>query len=348
MANYDVPIGGARTSRKLIPMGIYRAIVKVPRDCSFPVLPVRRNGSLVFPVGVFSGTWTGIELLKAEEVGTKILAIKKGIIFPYHGNLFHDYIMRLYEIKKSSDRKSMWYLVSKLLMNSLYGKFGQSMKYKKFYMNPSSSALENMIPYDLELGIFYREVNELKDFMIPEIATFITSYSRLTLYKYFEMALNRGGKLYYCDTDSLITDVELLTGVELGEIKLEDKIKRGIFLAPKLYAYESEDGSYEVKAKGFVKGQIFKGYAPYSSLEDKRKMFLQPSLKRTPLSYSSYEQALKGNWDDFVIELKKFAGTLEGLKRFKSFFVELEMRKKASGIFKKRVLKTALRANLWR
>lgn len=43
--------------------------------------------------------------------------------------------------------------------------------------------------------------------------------------------LSKGGKIYYTDTDSIITDIELpKTGNDLGQFKLEHKIIRSYFI----------------------------------------------------------------------------------------------------------------------
>ena len=47
----------------------------------------------------------------------------------------------------------------------------------------------------------------------------------------------------YCDTDSIFSTKKmsesLIHSTELGKWKLEDEIKRALFLAPKMYCYET-------------------------------------------------------------------------------------------------------------
>jgi len=62
-----------------------------------------------------------------------------------------------------------------------------------------------------------------------------------------------GVKVYYSDTDSVVTNVPLpdwMVGTELGQVKLEYVVKKAVFLAPKVYALVTEDGQEIIKVKG--------------------------------------------------------------------------------------------------
>ena len=63
-----------------------------------------------------------------------------------------------------------------------------------------------------------------------------------------------GGKVYYCDTDSIITDVRLPCSDKLGDLKLEYEFEEGIFLMPKVYflkLYDNEE--VKIRIKGFTR-----------------------------------------------------------------------------------------------
>jgi hypothetical protein len=82
------------------------------------------------------------------------------------------------------------------------------------------------------------------------IAIFTTAYARMHMAKF---KMEYGNHLYYSDTDSLILDCPLpdnMVGKELGQVKLEYKVREGIFLAPKTYAIITEDGDKVTKIKG--------------------------------------------------------------------------------------------------
>nr|QYC94441.1 putative DNA polymerase [Oedogonium sp. 269] len=63
-------------------------------------------------------------------------------------------------------------------------------------------------------------------------------------------------KVYYMDTDSIITNVPidsgLVSSIELGKFKLEHQIKEGIFLLPKTVGYQLQNGVIVIKAKGIA------------------------------------------------------------------------------------------------
>ena len=45
------------------------------------------------------------------------------------------------------------------------------------------------------------------------------------------------GRIYYCDTDSIICDAELETGPDVGELQRLNHAERGYFVQPKFYGY---------------------------------------------------------------------------------------------------------------
>lgn len=84
--------------------------------------------------------------------------------------------------------------------------------------------------------------------------------------------MNLGGKLYYSDTDSIVTDIELpadmVDSKAIGKLKLEYKIIKGYFLSGKTYCLvipeeykdNTRDKSIEhgnvIKSKGFDKKSL--------------------------------------------------------------------------------------------
>lgn len=62
----------------------------------------------------------------------------------------------------------------------------------------------------------------------------MTAYARIYISKLKLYILSLGGKIYYSDTDSIITDLKLndkmISSNELGKLKLEHIVKIGIFI----------------------------------------------------------------------------------------------------------------------
>jgi len=86
------------------------------------------------------------------------------------------------------------------------------------------------------------------------ISACITSYARIHINKLKYEILNSGGKIYYSDTDSIVTDIQLgadhVSNTELGKLKLEAEIKKGIFIGGKTYFYVTQKDKSVIKAKG--------------------------------------------------------------------------------------------------
>jgi hypothetical protein len=101
----------------------------------------------------------------------------------------------------------------KLMMNSLYGKFGQkegmSMIYKDLLIRRSKPAAHANVLW----------------------AAYVTSHARVHLLR----ELRRCSHVYYTDTDSLFTPDTLPTGKGLGELKQEGVYRLIEFLGNKLY-----------------------------------------------------------------------------------------------------------------
>lgn len=88
------------------------------------------------------------------------------------------------------------------------------------------------------------------------IASAITAYARLAIYKYKNIPDN---PCHYTDTDSVVLSRELAqchVGEGLGEMKLEYRIAEGYFIRPKLYYIKTTDGKTIFKCKGIKAAQI--------------------------------------------------------------------------------------------
>jgi hypothetical protein len=77
---------------------------------------------------------------------------------------------------------------------------------------------------------------ELRSFETTSIAisAAVTAYGRIYISKLKLYILSLGGKIYYSDTDSIITDLKLndkmISSNELGKLELEHIVKIGIFI----------------------------------------------------------------------------------------------------------------------
>jgi len=224
--------------------GITEAIVTVePGTQYFPVLPVNYKGKLVFPEGQFQGRWTNIELLAAMDRGAKIEPIVQAryIPRPFLRKFIETFFaLRKLAIEKGDEARAYTY---KIAMNSLYGKLAETIKRShilfgnyEYAQAVSSHGIENIYPHSKVDGVYELRIESRGPFRHVAAGSYITAYSRLLLLNYLEMCVKSGGRVYYSDTDSLVTDIVLDEQPdELGNLKLEHKFVMGEFLAPKVY-----------------------------------------------------------------------------------------------------------------
>lgn len=318
-------------------IGFCRVTVFVPDDIALPPLPVRADGAffapdsgldgkLLFPTGKLKGVWEWGELQNAVEAGCEIVEWHESVWYQA-GNLLEQFVRELYKYRDKahcyqcgktigndyhcSKCNQPGYLAgldawAKLLLNSLYGKFGQRAERLSFHLRGDPLLPDGAMPITSEdpncpLWLATTEVDS--PFIMPQVAARVTALARVTLYRAARKAQKsvvrecwkchskatfhgekrgtgwvlgrkiggsgthgdpeaavlglptigpsgnvcpcggaletRNGRVYYMDTDSIVTDAHLETGKELGGLK--DEVPRfsgfvhGKFYASKMY-----------------------------------------------------------------------------------------------------------------
>lgn len=154
-----------------------------------------------------------------------------GVGFRTSMMLFMDYVDKWYEKKKVD--KGAKRIVDKLMLNSLYGKFGSNVVRRKKIPRLEGDVLD----YSLS------DEEEGKHYYLP-IAIAVTSYAHLLL----DNAIHTTGldKFVYCDTDSVHTIGTLpdswVDNTELGKFKLEAVESISKYVRQKCYVYQDDDG----------------------------------------------------------------------------------------------------------
>jgi hypothetical protein len=233
--------------------GMMECEVVTPSELDIPVLPYRDEenmGKLIFPLGHWKGVYEFSLIEKALELGYKIRPLRT---IEFEGDyLFKEYVDTLYPIKQNST--GALYEIAKVLQNGLYGKFGEHSERQVLITDPDADILGTFpVPYD-EMGYTTSTVVRYSAHHLPAIATRVTALAQLKLYKGIEHIKNRGGTVYYTDTDSMVTDTKMNTSNRLGDWGIKTEMTRGVFFAPKAYCYEyTKDGKtrIEQKIKGF-------------------------------------------------------------------------------------------------
>lgn len=363
-------------------IGFCRVTVDVPDDIELPPLPVRADGAyfpkdsgldgkLLFPTGKLRGVWEWDELKNAVAHGCRILEWHesvwyeagpllaeyvevlyryrdKGHCFRCHGVIGSDYHCKPCGQSGYLQGLDAW---AKLLLNSLYGKFGQRAERMTYHHRGDPNLPEGSMPLlseDPNCPIWVAQTEVDSPFIMPQIAARVTAIGRVTLYKAAMRAMRamvrecwtcrsrvtfqgqktgkgwvlgdrlggsgshgdehalltgktidrqclscpcggaietRNGRVYYMDTDSIVTDVNLPSSKALGALK--DEVPRysgfmhGRFYASKMYALSVEPEWLNVdrevrmvmlKRDGAFLGTIGKTYIDPTDPERKRKL----------------------------------------------------------------------------
>jgi hypothetical protein len=293
MLRFDMPVGHIKSFKGNIlnimdnPFGFFKCKITAPKFLDNPILQIRYNDRTISPLGTFTGWFFSEELLNATNYGYNY-EILEGYLFE-KDNIFKEYVSVLHEMKQSSEKSSPMYLISKLLMNSLYGKFGMSDDLA-VHVIVDSTKLDKLLETktkltstELDEDLFllsYHEINDNKlisdnteyDISIG-VASAITAYSRVQMSQFKNLANN---KMYYTDTDSAVMEKQIdysLVGNHLGQMVLEKEYKEFVSLAPKVYGGILTNGKEFTKIKGFKNSITFETLK--SLLEENKSLELQ-------------------------------------------------------------------------
>ena len=179
-------------------------------------------------------------LLMFENYDIKYLQYNFGLCFPAKVGIFTRYINKWYGFKKKETGAKRG--VAKLMLNSLYGRFGQKIHGKR-----------KVIDQD------YKEVNKFKNVYIEKkpvfvaVAAAVTAYSRCIIVRSAQENLEHW---IYSATDSLNFDcpISMLKGLyidpkELGALKVEETFDLAIDVKNKVYMTISTDENIDIKIK---------------------------------------------------------------------------------------------------
>lgn len=193
--------------------------------------------------------------------------ILKVVGFKKANNVFKDYIDRWYAVKKNAKNETERSL-AKLMLNSLYGKFG---------MNDSRVT---KIPVAIGDTIIYKTIENNTTYYYKEVASYITSMARVKLASFMNKC---GDNFLYCDTDSVyyigheIPDVfkDVVDPKKLGYWKYEGHYTRFKSLKAKCYLKQLDDGTIERRIAGCPKECAelitFENFAPNLKLTNAKK-----------------------------------------------------------------------------
>lgn len=212
--------------------------IEVP-DMYLPPLPTRFAGRLFFPTGKWRGWYSNVDIEVLRAAGGRITKVHQGLAFaPFHD--LREYATTLYNLRAKSEGFPK--LAYKYLLNSLYGKFAESPFKKSLVFNPPEikPGWTMLFP-----GAFAMETEVPIPHMHVPISVHITAIARRTLYDY----MGCSSELHYCDTDGFSTTNEFQEDSKrLGALKLEKRLRKGRFVAAKVYDLDGTDDKGDLRA----------------------------------------------------------------------------------------------------
>jgi len=224
-------------------------------------------------IDIINTAW-GVELIENVKIGYEVLLYSEYVyeskaIFKSYAEYFYN--KRLLAKKEKNNSLSTFY---KLMLNSLYGKFGQKQN-TKIIICKNDYDLEQIINNknyklygftDIDKNSYKIEYEEIDDELksigtLVRFSSYIASYARTRLSEF--MRYIGFENIYYCDTDSiytdkLINDEKYINNELLGYWKVEKIIKQAIFLNPKSYMTIETDDTITMRGKGNPQNNLIK------------------------------------------------------------------------------------------
>ena len=299
--------------------GCGKFLINVP-FMEIPILPLIKDGKLIFPYGLIKGTFNFNEIRYAITKGYDVLdcyniTYSKGIKSPFVS--FVDYFYN----KKQHETNQAFLFIWKYILNNLYGKFAQGKPFDLFYFESlnlkeytiflEKNPFHEIVNFSEVRNDFFAKIvkDEFPNHSIPSFASYITSEARIELHK--AMLKIPFKNLHYCDTDSIFIDSRLNTDLnisnKLGDWKREKYTVLNIY-GLKSYKQKKLNGMTVKKIKGIKKDA--KETAPnlfeFNTIVKARGALARNLIAGAPLKV---KKRIKTNFTDKRIILKNNVDT---------------------------------------
>jgi hypothetical protein len=288
-----------------------------------PVYPYVIEGKLCFPVGRFTTYLTPGEIEYAVE-HKHLVQLREGWLYD-KAPLFADYVRYFYHQRKLWQEKGnkSFALFCKMLLNSLYGKFGQRVPESITVGEADPSAMSIVEVLDHETGetwreitiggLVYREGERILSFnSFPAISATVTGYARIFLWDLISQAGR--ANVAYVDTDSLLVSAEgyrrllpLVGDDTLGALKLEAVATRAVIKGLKDYEVGDERHTKGVRptdkeiAPGVYETQQVPGIRNGLHAGDAERIVFKKLLKHFTRDYDKGELHPDGTITPYVL-----------------------------------------------
>lgn len=241
----------------------YKVMARVTLDTQDAVYPYRTPERLLFPIGTFDTVLATPELIHALDNG-HVAAVQAMATYDA-APLFKPFVDFFYDRRRAAadagDHTAAF--LYKILMNSLYGKFGQRGAIWEPQQQIDDLTAKAWVVIDADTGTEYRHRQlggllqvqcgeaEARDSM-PAIAAHVTACARMMLWRLMEQAGRKN--VYYVDTDSLLVNDAgrrrlrgVLDETALGGLKLEGRYEDAEIWGPKDYRFGDKKKTKGVK-----------------------------------------------------------------------------------------------------
>jgi len=154
--------------------GLVYCKVTTPTNIFAPILLTRKGDSTIAPTGSWSGWYFTEELKNAEKYGYSF-EVFEGYHWSEKAYIFTGFVDTLYKLRLSYKKGDPRNLICKLIMNSLYGRFGLSPVFEDFYFEEQGEKeLVNRIDLKSNSLYSYNKLNNINlsnDMKNVEIST---------------------------------------------------------------------------------------------------------------------------------------------------------------------------------
>jgi len=284
MRNHDYPTKAFAHHKRISTDDIKSIIGRyaLTLDCTvktkIPAFPVKIGGRTCFPVGTFRTVLSTPEIEYALE-NDAIIECHQVVIY-YKARIFESYVDYFYNqrLRYSEQGDKMNAEFSKKLLNTLYGKFGQTGNTWEKSDIPTRGYPGKWWVLDLDKmkrrqymeieGIVYESTNEPESRdSFPAIAAHVTAYGRILLQRTIDYIGSE--QVLYSDTDSLLLTAhgyrkirDKLHSSALGCWSLDGQYKSVEIRGPKDYTFGEK-----VKIKGIKRNATITREGLYRQLQ---------------------------------------------------------------------------------
>lgn len=251
--------------------------VTVRSELPVPRLPVRSERGTIFPNGRWRGWYVGEELLSFVARGGIVERIHSGIEFLETCKPFDRYISTMYKRKQAA--RGIERTMFKVLMNGLYGKFGQRGRTTKAVPIAKFHELERKPESAREWNglVIFSEDGSPPPWSNMVWPAFVTARARVRLADELERITERGGRPLYCDTDSVIFQGSMRYAKNaraIGQFESRGRYRSMLLVGKKEYALDCGRGRWESHAKGVPEAERMR------YLTEGRASFQRPTKMR--------------------------------------------------------------------